>query len=88
MNNNNRFHFEDLVVYQKSLLFVDRVYEITEKFPSSERYNLVDQFRRAATLIALNIGEGSGGTNKEFNAFLRISKRSPKSPTSALLPPN
>jgi len=78
MSSENLFNFEKLVVYQKSLTFIDRVYEVTEKFPSSERFNLVDQFRRAATSIALNIGEGSGGTDKEFNAFLRISKRSIK----------
>jgi four helix bundle protein len=78
MNNENVFNFEKLAVYQKSLTFIDRVYEITEKFPSVERFNLSDQFRRAATSIALNIGEGSGGTDKEFNAFLRISKRSLK----------
>lgn len=78
MNSGNVFNFEKLIVYQKSLTFIDRVYEVTEKFPSSERFNLVDQFRRAATSIALNIGEGSAGTDKEFKAFLRISKRSIK----------
>ena len=74
----NVFNFEKLLVYQKSLDFIDNVYDITEKFPASERFNVIDQFRRAATSIALNIGEGSGGTDKEFNAFLRISKRSMK----------
>ena len=74
----NVFNFEKLLVYQKSLDFIDNVYDITEKFPAIERYNVTDQFRRAATSIALNIGEGSGGTDKEFNAFLRISKRSMK----------
>ena len=74
----NVFNFEKLLVYQKSLDFIDNVYDITEKFPANERFNITDQFRRAATSIALNIGEGSGGTDKEFNAFLRISKRSMK----------
>ena len=74
----NVFNFEKLLVYQKSLDFIDNVYDITEKFPANERFNITDQFRRAATSIALNIGERSGGTDKEFNAFLRISKRSMK----------
>lgn len=78
MNNSNVFNFEKLLVYQKALIFIDRVYEITESFPSIERFNLSDQFRRAATSIALNIGEGSAGTDKEFNSFLRISTRSIK----------
>lgn len=76
--NENVFNFEKLLVYQKSLDFIDDVYDLTAKFPSNEKFNITDQFRRAATSIALNIGEGSGGTDKEFNAFLRISKRSMK----------
>jgi four helix bundle protein len=74
----NVFNFEKLIVYQKSLDFIDVVYEVTANFPSSEQFNLISQFRRAATSIALNIGEGAGGTDKEFNSFLRISKRSVK----------
>jgi four helix bundle protein len=70
------FDFEKLVVYQKSLDFIDQVYVLTEQFPSHERFNVTDQFRRAATSIALNIAEGSAGTKKEFGAFLRISNRS------------
>jgi four helix bundle protein len=76
--NENIFNFEKLIVYQKSLDFIDNVYDTTSKFPQNEKFNIIDQFRRAATSIALNIGEGSGGTDKEFNAFLRISKRSIK----------
>jgi four helix bundle protein len=72
------FNFEKLLVYQKSLDFIDHVYDITDRFPQTEKFNLIDQYRRAATSIALNIGEGSGGTDKEFNSFLRISKRSMK----------
>jgi len=80
MNNQNEniFNFEKLIVYQKALDFIDITYTLTDKFSKYEQYNLTDQFRRAATSIALNIGEGSGGTDKEFNNFLRISKRSLK----------
>lgn len=78
LQNEDIFNFEKLIVYQKSLDFIDFVYELTSRFPIEEKYNITDQFRRAATSIALNIGEGSGGTDKEFNSFLRISKRSLK----------
>lgn len=71
-----QFNFEKLIVYQKSLDYVDFVYEVTANFPNSEKYSLVDQFRRAAISISLNIGEGSSGTKKEFINFLRISNRS------------
>ncbi|MEO8086239.1 MAG: four helix bundle protein [Bacteroidota bacterium] len=70
------FQFEELIVYQKTLLFIDRVYEVTAKFPQVELYSLTSQFKRAANSIALNIGEGSGGTKKEFAHFLRIAFRS------------
>lgn len=78
IQNEDIFNFEKLIVYQKSLDFIDFVYELISKFPVEEKFNITDQFRRAATSIALNIGEGSGGTDKEFRAFLRISKRSLK----------
>jgi len=63
------FDFEKLQVYNKSLEYIDMVYKICELFPSLERYALADQFRRAATSIALNIAEGTGGSKLEFRRF-------------------
>ena len=71
-----QFNFEKLITYQKSLDYVDFVYDMTERFPKQEIYSLTDQFRRAAVSVSLNIGEGSSGTKKEFMNFLRISNRS------------
>ena len=71
-----KFHFENLSVYQKSLDYIDFVYNITEKFPKEERYGLSSQFQRASQSIALNIGEGSGGSNSEFKQFIKIARRS------------
>jgi four helix bundle protein len=71
-----QFNFEKLISYQKSLEYVDFVYNITEHFPKNEQFALTDQFRRAAVSVSLNIGEGSSGTKKEFINFLRISNRS------------
>lgn len=71
-----QFNFEKLITYQKSLDYVDFVYDTTESFPKQEIYSLTDQFRRVAVSISLNIGEGSSGTKKEFLNFLRISNRS------------
>ena len=70
------FKFENLTVYQKSLEFIDTIYSITVKFPKEEQFRITSQFIRAAHSIALNIADGSGGTNAEFKNFLRISKRS------------
>jgi four helix bundle protein len=70
------FQFKDLIIYQKALVFVDYVYELTALFPKKEEFRLTSQFIRAAQSIALNIAEGSGGTKHEFKYFLRIAKRS------------
>lgn len=69
---NNRFSFEDLNVYQKALDFVDNVYDTCKEFPKEETYRLSSQFIRASTSIALNIAEGSGDTNAQFNRFVQI----------------
>lgn len=74
--NGEGFEFEKLQVYQKALDYIDFVCQISKKFPDSERFGFTDNFRRAAQSIALNIGEGSGGTKPEFKMFLRIARRS------------
>ena len=70
------FDFEKLKVYQKSLDLIDNIYEVADQFPSKETYNLTLQFKRVANSVSLNIGEGSGGSRKEFIKFLTISRRS------------
>lgn len=71
-----KFSFEELSVYQKTLDYIDFVYKITDKFPKEEKFGLTSQFQKAAQSIALNIGEGSAGSKAEFQQFIRISKRS------------
>jgi four helix bundle protein len=39
-------------------------------FPKEERFELSSQFKRASDSIALNIAEGSGGTDKQFYNYL------------------
>ena len=69
---NPKFNFEDLKVYTKALDFVDYVYTITNSFPKEETYRLTSQYIRAATSIPLNIAEGSGDTDAQFNRYLQI----------------
>lgn len=75
-NTKAHFSFEDLKLYQKALDFVDMVYALTETFPKKEHYNLCSQFNRAAVSVALNIAEGHGDSNAQFNRFLQIAKNS------------
>jgi four helix bundle protein len=71
-----KFDFESLRVYQRSLEYVDFVYDLTRGFPKTEAFALADQFRRAVVSVSLNIAEGSGGTKIEFNRYLKIARRS------------
>jgi four helix bundle protein len=51
--------YRDLLAWQVAIDLVDLVYEITSAFPTSERFGLVQQMRRAAVSIPSNIAEGS-----------------------------
>jgi four helix bundle protein len=53
------YKFEKLEVWQLALTYSDSIYQLAEKLPRSEEYNLKSQITRAATSIALNIAEGS-----------------------------
>lgn len=73
----NTHKFRKLTVWQRSISFVTFIYKITSQFPKEERFGLVDQLRRAAVSISLNIAEGSGaGSDAEFCRFLRMAQRS------------
>lgn len=66
--------YKDLIVWQKSMALVRRVYEATAHYPEAERYGLVSQMRRSAVSIPSNIAEGFGReTEREHSHFLFIS---------------
>ncbi len=64
--------FEDLEVYQKSYKAALAVYELTKVYPENEKYGMIDQMRRSAVSIPLNIAEGYGkkSSKAEFVRFL------------------
>ena len=65
--------YKELIVWQKSMDLVTRIYQITESFPREEIYGLVSQMRRAAVSIPSNIAEGRlRGTKKDYFHFLII----------------
>ncbi len=69
--------FEDLIVWQQSMLLAREIYKLVQVLPVEERYALSDQMRRAAVSIPSNIAEGQArNTSKEFIQFLHIAKGS------------
>ncbi|MCU0653683.1 MAG: four helix bundle protein, partial [Candidatus Pacebacteria bacterium] len=72
----NKFLFQDLVVYQRSLSFSIKACKIASDFPI--KYSRIrDQIIGASTSIPLNIAEGSGRkSTKERINFYNISRSS------------
>jgi four helix bundle protein len=66
-----------LDVWQKSLVLIQRIYELTRSFPKIEIYGLTNQMRRAVISILANISEGAARqTKKEFIQFLHMAQGS------------
>lgn len=69
--------YRDLIVWQKSMDLVERVYRMTGVFPKEEMYGLSSQVRRAAVSIPSNIAEGQARkSTAEFMQFLSIAQGS------------
>jgi four helix bundle protein len=63
--------YKDLVVWQKGIALAKAVYRLTQSFPSTEKFGLVAQMRRAAVSIPSNIAEGQARhTTGEFIQFI------------------
>ena len=65
-------------VWQETRLFVNIVYKLIENNEKLKKdFSLLDQLKRSAYSILLNIAEGfERGSNKEFANFLNIAKGS------------
>ena len=65
------FRFLDFKIYKDIKIFIKEIYRTSAGFPKEEQFGLVNQIRRAATSIALNLAEGSDrGSDKEFGRFI------------------
>jgi four helix bundle protein len=69
--------YKDLIVWQKSIALVSKVYSLTRRFPSDEKFGLISQLNRASVSIPANIAEGWGReSRKNYIQFLRVSRGS------------
>ena len=70
-------NYRDLIVWQKAMDLVEKVYLGTKSFPKEELYGLTNQLRRACVSIPSNIAEGQGRrTDKDYANFLFIARGS------------
>jgi four helix bundle protein len=67
--------YRDLKAYQNSYTLALQIHNMTQKYPSYERYKIGRQLRKAAFSIPMNIAKGNGKKESEagFKRFLRMS---------------
>jgi four helix bundle protein len=72
-----QLNHQKLDIYSISRTFVKECYFITKQFPSEEKSALVQQIRRAALSVHLNIAEGcSRKSETERKRFFEVSRGS------------
>lgn len=57
--------YQKLIVWREAHQLCLQMYELTEHFPESEKFRLINQICRAAYSVPMNIAEGSGKTSKK-----------------------
>lgn len=67
-------NFKKLLIWQKSMSLITKIYISTNNFPKEEAFGLTSQIRRSSISIPSNIAEGFGReSNRDFLRFLNIS---------------
>jgi four helix bundle protein len=56
---------QQLAVWQEAVSLVERVYDVTSRFPNDERFGLTAQLRRAAISVPSNIAEGAARRSRK-----------------------
>lgn len=65
--------FRKIIAWRHAYDLALSIYRATAEFPSSERYGITAQVRRAATSVAANIAEGSSRSSRtDYLRFLEI----------------
>ena len=70
-------NYRDLIVWQKAMELVTKIYHHTKSFPGEERYGLTLQLRRSSVSLPSNMAEGYGrNSTQDYIRFLRIANGS------------
>ena len=73
MSDFKRHNFKKLKIWQMGMELAKTIFDLTDTFPSVEKFGLVSQMNRCAVSIPSNISEGSSRTTKSFSHFIDIS---------------
>ncbi|KPQ17517.1 MAG: four helix bundle protein [Algoriphagus marincola HL-49] len=69
-----KHNFKNLIVWKKAVDLAVHIYELTQIFPSEEKYGITSQMRRSSVSIPSNIAEGTArNSSKSFSNSLDIS---------------
>ncbi len=66
------YNFEKLDIWKISMDLAVSVYKITDDFPRSEKFGLINQLRRASSSVSANIAEGMSRGGKDRARFIQI----------------
>lgn len=72
MNDFKRHNFKKLKIWQMAMELAKMIFDLTDTFPSSEKFGLVSQMNRCAVSLPSNISEGSSRADKSFSHFIDI----------------
>ena len=80
---NAKFNYKNLIVYQTSTKFLSMTLQVISEIPYGYGF-LIDQLRRAALSVPLNIAEGSGKFGKKEQARFYLIARGSANECSAI----
>jgi four helix bundle protein len=63
---------KDLIVYQKAYAIAIRVFEVSKKFPSDERFGLTSQIRRSSKSVCTNLREAWAKRRYEAHFVMKL----------------
>jgi four helix bundle protein len=73
----NKSKFENLEAWKAAHELTIAIYKMTKKFPTEEKFRLIDQLCRSSSSVAANLAEGSARAyRKEYTQFAYQAKGS------------
>ena len=73
MSDFKRHNFKRLKIWQMAMEIAKEVLDLTDTFPSHEKFGLKNQMDRCSISIPSNIAEGSSRSAKSFSHFINVS---------------